>query len=137
MQIAYDYEVKAGRNPEDFSHNGVGYDIQSKNQSEERWIEVKGVSERWNTYTWQAIHQTQIKTLKEYPEKFWLYIIYFDIPKENRREEMLNNIKPDIYIIQGKDLLDRTKFRITEEAYRVSPIKGVSLKTQLQNFKQK
>ena len=132
-----EYEIKKGRKPEDFSHKKVGYDIHSNNTKEERFIEVKGVSESWNTYTWQSLHHTQIDCLKKYPNKFWLYIIRFCIDKENRNLFELQRTLPEAYMIPGGDLLDTTKFRIEEESYSLKSALGTTLKVRLQEEKYK
>ena len=45
-------------------------------------------------------------------------------------------MKPTLYIIHGKDLLEDTKFRIQIEAYRLCSSKGTSLKKRLEEYKQ-
>ena len=111
---------------------GVGHDICSLN----RFIEVKGVSEVWKNYTWQSFHPNEYECLKEHKDKFYLYIVYWAIHKEQRDEkDILERVKPTLYIIPGKDLLDKMKFRIQVEAYSLRSSLGTSLKTRLEKYK--
>ena len=128
IEKVFAYEKARGMEFERVDKDGVGYDVQSSNGIEERFIEVKGVSESWKTYTWQNLHNTEIVALHRNPEKFFLYIVYFDIPKEKRNEEELNIAKPQLYIIPGKDLIDPEKFKIKEASSALSPISREKLK---------
>jgi hypothetical protein len=64
MDVVCEYETLAGRSPTRVHGDGVGYDIHSQSDKEERFIEVKGVSESWKTYTWQSLHFTEVDCLK-------------------------------------------------------------------------
>jgi len=82
MDVVCEYETLAGRSPTRVHGDGVGYDIHSQSAKEERFIEVKGVSESWKTYTWQSLHFTEVDCLKRNSGKFFLYIVYFAIASE-------------------------------------------------------
>ena len=120
MDIVCECETLAGRTPTRVNRVGVGYDIHSKSDKEERLIEVKGVSESWNTYTWQAMHFTEVDCMKSNPDKFFLYIVYFSIAGERDGIE-INKIVPDIFVIPGADLLS-SKFRLKRGNYSLTPI---------------
>jgi Domain of unknown function (DUF3883) len=60
MDIVCKYETLASRTPTKVNSDGVGYDIYSTNGKEERLIEVKGVSESWETYTWQSMTEMKL-----------------------------------------------------------------------------
>ena len=96
MKIVSRYEISEGRTPKEVHTNGVGYDILSKDSVDERYIEVKASSESWSTYTWLPLYNNEVKTLKKYPEKFYLYIVKFEIDRRNRNEESLNSANYNI-----------------------------------------
>ena len=120
MEIAELYEKTYSRIPLRVHQKGVGYDLHSKSEKEERFIEVKGISELWKTYTWQPLHHTEVEALEKNPDKFFLYIIHFDIPKEKRNSINLNNATYKLFIISGNDL--RKSFRLVPESYALKPI---------------
>src|SRR5690242_14388334 len=101
MQIAQAFELSNNRVPKPVHTSGVGYDLLSIGKDAERHIEVKGVSESWKTYTWQALHHTEVAALKDSPEQFYLYIVRFDIPLESRNSDYLETAPHDLYIIPG------------------------------------
>jgi len=104
IEIVMDYERKSGRHPKNVSKTGCGYDIESDN----RFIEVKGIGENWRTYTWQSLYPSEVDCLNKNPENFYLYIVKFDDKSH------------DLYIIPGPDL--KTKFSIKITAYALTPI---------------
>jgi|SRR3989344_3651610 len=120
MEIAELYEKTHSRIPIRVHQKGVGYDLHSKNENEERFIEVKGISESWKTYTWQPLHHTEIKALRKNPSMFFLYIIHFDISKENRNSTNLNNAVYKLFVISGNNL--QKSFRLIPESYALKPI---------------
>ncbi len=120
IELVLAYERQNGRHPERYDKRGVGYDINSKNEIEERFIEVKGISESWTTYTWQPLHRTEVECLRANPDKFYLYILYFDGLKKIRNDAGIASIVPDLYIIGGRELLHH--FAIREATYSLSPI---------------
>jgi hypothetical protein len=130
MKVAESIELSNNRVPKRVDRDGIGYDILSIGENEERHIEVKGVSEGWASYTWQALHHTQVKALKKNPAEFFLYIVRFDIlHRENRNSEFLETASPQLYIIPGKDLLGGGlgRFKIQEESFALKPISKTSL----------
>jgi hypothetical protein len=120
MDIVESHENEHGRISIRVHQKGVGYDLHSQNSNEERFIEVKGISESWKTYTWQPLHRTEFEALQSSPDKFYLYIVHFDIAKENRNENYLNSALRRIYIIPGRNL--QTDFRIIPQTFALSPI---------------
>jgi len=120
MELARQYEANNGRTAMPVHKNGVGYDLFSTSNNEERHIEVKGVSESWKTYNWQSLHHTEVKSLREDPEHFYLYIIHFDIINEDRDEAHLSNAPRSLFIIKGQDLL--SIFNLTPASYSLRPI---------------
>lgn len=106
------YEKKQERAPKDVSANKdhLGYDVKSGN----RMIEVKGVGESWQTYTWQCLHQTEVACLKRHPSDFYLYLVKF---KDTGSDEVVG-----FYVIPGTELSNETNFRIEVENYRLRPI---------------
>lgn len=120
MEIVFNFEKSNGRFPEEVHTTGVGYDILSKNQGEERHIEVKATSELWSTYTWLPLYKNEVQALKNFPDKFYLYIVKFDLDRNNRNEDSLNSADYELFIINGQNLLN--KFKITQETYSLSPI---------------
>lgn len=125
MEIVSDYERKHQRSPEYVHKRGVGYDIHSFG-SGERFIEVKGVSEHWKTYTWQNLHHTEVRCLKNNPDKFFLYIVHFEILPKDRNENVIKKAPYDIYIISGRVLLSN-KFNLKEQSYSLTPISKTKL----------
>lgn len=119
LNVVIAFEKQEGRNPENVSRNGCGYDI----RSDGRFIEVKGVGEDWRTYNWQSLHRTEVECLQNNAQNFYLYIVKFT----NREAEEVEGL----YIIPGKDLKDKDKFDIKIESYRLSPISKESLKSYL------
>jgi hypothetical protein len=126
MDIVVDYETKNGRKAVKVFQNGVGYDVQSVGNNEERFIEVKGISESWKTFTWQPLHHTEIETLNKNPGKFYLYIVHFDITSEQRNQTFLNSAKYTLFVISGNKLL--TEFTIKPISYSLAPISQRKLK---------
>lgn len=130
MQIVIDYEISHGRTPKAVHKSGVGYDIISKNQTSERFIEVKASSESWKTCSWMPLYKNEFEALKKYPEKFYLYIVKFELAPKDRTEMILSETNFDIYIVDGQTLLK--EFKIAPETYCLSPIS----KRKLLNYKQ-
>ena len=120
MKIVFEYEISEGRTPKEVHKNGVGYDILSEDHLDKRYIEVKATSELWSTYTWIPLYHNEVKALNKYPEKFYLYVVKFEIDRDNRNEESLNSAKYEIYAIGGQNLLK--EFKIVPETYSLSPI---------------
>lgn len=120
MDIVIDYERSLGRKAKKVDTSGVGYDILSINNKEERYIEVKGVSELWATYTWLALYFSEVEALKNNPDKFFLYIVKFGIDPKHRSEEILNSADYEIFVINGHDLLN--DFKIKPETFSLSPV---------------
>ena len=132
MEIVMDYEKRSGRNPKrnprlDYAGD-VSHDIESKNQSEQRYIGVKDVSENWATYTAQKLSSDEINFLNKYPDKFYLYIIHFELEKDKRNEEGIEEAPYDIYVIPGNKL--ESEFNVSMfmpvskkglEEYKISP----------------
>ena len=124
MEIVELYEKSHGRLCERVHQKGVGYDLHSIG-NEERFIEVKGISESWNTYTWQPLHHTEVKTLQNDPAHFFLYIVHFEIVKANRTQEYLSTAQHQLFVIPGRQLL--TSFRVVPESFALKPISRKSL----------
>jgi len=127
MEIVELYEFKNNRNVERVYQKGVGYDLLSKKGNEERYIEVKGISESWKTYTWQPLHHTEVTTLQKNPENFFLYIVHFEVMKDRRNSNYLNGDNYQLFIISGHNLLNH--FRILPESYALKPISQRKLDT--------
>ncbi len=125
MKIVSEYELLQDRNSEEVHTRGVGYDIHSFNSKEERYIEVKGISEKWSTYTWQSLHHTTVKCLKENPDKFFLYIVHFnmhdDMPRTKETVGEIYKSTYDIYILSGDNLL-HDGFSLKSVSYSLTPI---------------
>lgn len=132
MQLVEGFESKNGRTPKRVNHDGVGYDLLSKNLDEERHIEVKGVSELWKTYTWQSLHHTEVSALNDNPHCFFLYIVHFEIQKENRDELNLNVAPYSLYILPGNKMLS-DEFKIQRASFALSPISKKRLLGYLEN----
>lgn len=116
IEIAKTYEITKGRNPINVSKNGVGYDLKSDN----RKIEVKGVSESWETYSWQSLYPSEVECLNRDTKNFYLYIVKFDDDKNS------------LFIIPGDKLKKEFKHKIT--AYALTPISKRKLKQFLSNI---
>lgn len=126
MEIVESYELKNNRGVERVHQKGVGYDLLSKNKDEERYIEVKGVSETWNSYTWQSLHPNEVRALSKSPGNFFLYIVHFERQGQNRDAIFLNKAAYQLFIINGKDL--QNNFRIIPESFALKPISRKKLK---------
>ena len=113
MEIAEAFELQEGRTSKRVHRDGVGYDLLSISIQEERFIEVKGISESWKTYNWQPLFRSEVEALNKYPEKFFLYIIHF--------EETANLSNYKLFVIHGTRLLN-DGFRITPESFSLRPI---------------
>lgn len=136
MYFVGQYELQNGRSYKEVHKEGVGYDIESFNSLEKRFIEVKGISESWLTYTWQPLHHTEVSFLQKNPNNFYLYIVYFDIPRDNRTQEVLSGAIPTLFVIPGSQLLEN--FSIKPQSYSLSPISRRKLelyKKKLENYK--
>jgi hypothetical protein len=129
MEIVMGYEQAAGRISEKVHQKGVGYDILSKDSVSERHIEVKATSESWLTYTWLPLYHSEVEALKNNPDKFYLYIVRFEINPKDRNELTLNTTKHELFIINGQDLLN--EFNIKPETFSLSPISKSKLKKYL------
>jgi len=120
IEIVMYYEQNAGRKPVLRDKAGVGYDIESKNKSEHRYIEVKGVSENWSTYTWQPLYASEVACLENNPDKFYLYIVYFTLPENSRNQGSIEQATHNIYIISGKEI--KEEFAIKPANFQLAPI---------------
>ena len=119
MEVAELYETAHGRVTNRVHQQGVGYDLRSSG-NEERYIEVKGVSESWKTYTWQPLHHTEVETLKRQSAHYFLYIVRFEISKENRDQEHLNSAPYQLFVLPGEKLLNN--FKIVPQSFALTPI---------------
>lgn len=115
IEFSLNYERSRGKNPEDVSMNKkhLGYDI----KSEEKFIEVKGIGESWETYNWQSLYKTERECLRKNPNNFYLYIVKYENKKSDKVE--------GFYIIPGAEL--ESKFRIEIETFGIRPISKSSL----------
>jgi len=122
-EIALSYESRfSNRFPVLIDKKGVGYDIKSENKREQRYIEVKGVSEDWKSYIWQSLYASEVKCLQENPDKFYLYIVYFDLKGKERTEKEIKEAPYNLYIISGKELLNKNEFKIQPDSFSLTPI---------------
>ena len=119
MKIAETFELQEGRATKRVDRDGVGYDLHAIDIQGERFIEVKGFAESWATHDWQSLYQSQVKLLKAYPEKFFLYMVHFD------KENFPNTYQ--LFAISGAQLLS-DGFRLEPESFRLSPISQRKLK---------
>jgi len=73
MQVAMDYEINQGRNPEDVSLKNLGYDIHSTNdtESEHRYIEVKARAQEGAI----LLTQNEWFMAQRLKDEYWLYIV--------------------------------------------------------------
>jgi hypothetical protein len=132
MDIVVQYEELNGRKTKIVNTKGVGYDILSEKEEEQRFIEVKATSESWKTYNWLPLYYSEVNCLNEYPDKFYLYIIKFNMDRNNRNKESLDVADYEIFIINGTELLEN--FKIKPETYSLSPVSQRKLtKYMLQN----
>ncbi|RKY28141.1 MAG: helicase [Candidatus Omnitrophota bacterium] len=86
MQIAFEYEKKHGRNPEDVSSENLGFDIRSTDaQGNIRYIEVKARAEVGDV----VLTQNAWIKAKRFGEDYYLYVV-------------LNvSTKPELYIVRN------------------------------------
>jgi hypothetical protein len=132
MDIVVKYEESNGRKTKIVNTKGVGYDILSEKEEEQRFIEVKATSESWKTYNWLPLYYSEVNCLNKYPNKFYLYIIKFNLDKNNRNKENLDVADYEIFVINGTELLEN--FKIKPETFSLSPISQRKLaKYMLQN----
>ena len=129
MDIVVEYEELNGRKTKIVNTKGVGYDILSEKEEEQRFIEVKATSESWKTYNWLPLYYSEVNCLNQFPDKFFLYIIKFDLDKNNRNKESLDKADYKIFIINGTELLEN--FKIKPETYSLSPVSQRKLKKYL------
>lgn len=72
MQVAMNYETDQDRNPEDVSHQNLGYDIKSIDKFElKRYIEVKGRAATDGV----MLSENEWNRLAQLGDKAWLYIV--------------------------------------------------------------
>lgn len=72
MQVAMNYETGQDRNPEDVSHQNLGYDIKSIDKFElKRYIEVKGRAGTDGV----MLSENEWNRLAQLGDKAWLYIV--------------------------------------------------------------
>ena len=115
MRVAEQFELQCGRYPRRVHTLGVGYDLQSSlhDLSQERFIEVKGFTEAWETHTWQPLYKSQERVLRENPDKFFLYIVHF------AKAEFPSN--PQMFVLSGLQILN-DGFKLEPETFRLTPI---------------
>jgi hypothetical protein len=90
---ANEYEKKMNRNPKELGESQkLGYDIESKSESELRFIEVKGTLAELSTDIF--LTPNEFNTLRNYPGKYFIYLV-------------LNTFKaPTLYIL-GEEILNK------------------------------
>jgi superfamily II DNA or RNA helicase len=71
MEIAMAYERREGREPEDVSQEGLGYDIRSKGKEEVRFIEVKARRREGEI----ALTPNEWFKARRFGRDYWLYIV--------------------------------------------------------------
>jgi len=95
---ALQYERKSERSPKELGESEKpGYDIESKSESDERFIEVKGTSKTsWNIF----LTVNEFKALREKRDKYFVYIV-----TDSLREPLLHTTR-------GSRLLEITDTQI-------------------------
>lgn len=71
MEVAMAYERTQGRDPEDISHENLGFDIRSKGKEEIRYIEVKARKNIGDV----ALTLNEWFKAKRFKEQYWLYVV--------------------------------------------------------------
>lgn len=73
MEVAMNYEISEGRNPEDVAANNEGYDIRSIDENQiKRYIEVKGRSAADGSV---MLTENEKNRLEQLGDSAWLYIV--------------------------------------------------------------
>jgi len=75
IDLVIKYEKKRGWTAKCVRQKGKGYDVESKNKSDIRFIEVKGLGAK-QPYTEFWLYPTPLKQLGENISKLFLYIVY-------------------------------------------------------------
>ena len=76
MAVAAEYERRSGREPEDVSRRGVGYDIRSAGQDGDvRYIEVKGHRSTGDI----TLYYTEWQTAHRMRDEFFIYIVDYTL----------------------------------------------------------
>jgi hypothetical protein len=95
---ALQFETKNKRSSRELGESEkLGYDIESKSESEERYIEVKGTSD--SSYD-IFLTVNEFRTLKNKQDKYFIYVVV----------DALRN--PVLYVTRGDKLLDITDTKI-------------------------
>ncbi|MEN2985038.1 MAG: helicase-related protein, partial [Dictyoglomaceae bacterium] len=114
MQIAMEYERKAGRFPEDVSKENLGFDIRSKDKDgNTRYIEVKARAEEGSI----ALTQNEWFKAQRFWDDYYLYVVFNAVknpqlyiiqnPAKNLNpEEKIEKVR---YIIHPEDILRKEK----------------------------
>jgi len=94
MEVAMAYERAQGREPEDVSHENLGYDIRSKGDGEVRYIEVKARATAGDV----ALTPNEWFKAKRFKEQYWLYVV--ENATTNPRLCLINNPAEKLRVIE-------------------------------------
>ena len=71
MEVVMEYERRHGRIPEDVSKENIGFDIRSKGDGEERYIEVKARAGEGSV----ELTFNEWMMARRFKDKYWLYVV--------------------------------------------------------------
>jgi sacsin len=76
VRAVMDFERKQGRRPFEEAHNNPGYDVHSRFQDGERYIEVKGIDGPW-TEAGVPLSAKQFEFGRKVGDRFWVYVVEY------------------------------------------------------------
>jgi hypothetical protein len=86
-----DYERKNGRIPEDVYWENLGFDIRSREDSETRYIEVKGRARAG----FLALSPNKWIKARRLGNQYWLYIVVVDRKMDQNSMRLMTSIKAE------------------------------------------
>jgi len=77
LEAVLDYEIRAGRTPEEMEPNHPGYDVVSRDSTGKiaRYIEVKTTEGTWEGDHEVPLTPTQLRIAQELGSSYWLYVV--------------------------------------------------------------
>jgi len=78
------------RNPTELPHNNPGYDVESRDGDDIRYIEVKGTAGSWPV-AGVAVSDSQFNKAWTEGERYWLYVVEYALDDERARIHRIQN----------------------------------------------
>jgi hypothetical protein len=85
VQRVIAFERKHGRKAREMPHHQKGYDIESMEDGQKRYIEVKSIGSAWGGRNAPGLSSSQYQMAVQKGENYWLYVVEFALSDEESK----------------------------------------------------